>query len=117
MSFSEKMKIIRQKRRLSQTKLEILSGVSQSAISAIERGEKSPTEETMRLISAALRVPLVEMLSDEKSPTAEGDEAEKAELINALVSLKPEEVQRVRDFVAGLLASQAKEPDSPAKDA
>ncbi len=108
MSFSDNVKTLRKKRKWSQDDLARHSGVSQSAISAIELGDRSPSLETAALIAQALRVPLVDLLKDEKSPAAEGDEATKEELISLLTSLTPEEAQRVRDFVSGLLSSQSK---------
>lgn len=107
MPFSEKMKEIRKKKNISQVSLSVRSGISQSAISSIERGEQSPTEESMIKIASALHVPLSAMLEDseiKEKPAEIGGLDEK--FLNLIRSLHPEEIQRVCDFVSGLLSSR-----------
>ncbi len=110
MSFAEGLKRERLKRKLTQVKLAKISGVPQATISAIELGDRSPTEETMVLLAKGLRCSVSDIIgdSDKKSPADENGEAMNEELISLLTSLSPEEAQRVRDFVSGLLASQSK---------
>lgn len=108
MSFAENMKRIRIKKGLSQADLEKRSGISQSAISSIERGERSPTEETMLMLASGLHVSLMDLLEmQEKKPADIAGELDE-DLIRLLVDLSDQEVQRVRDFVSGLIASRAK---------
>lgn len=110
MSFAEGLKRERLKRKLTQVKLARISGVPQATISAIELGDRSPTEETMVLLAKGLRCSVSEIIgdSDKKSPAAGSDEALNEELISLLTSLTPDEAQRVRDFVSGLLSYQEK---------
>lgn len=107
MSVSENLKALRKKRRVSQEQLEIRSGVSQSAISAIERGERIPTIETLNMLAKGLRVPVEELISDgqnEKPAVDIGGLDE--QLIEMLVNLPDRDVQRVKDFVSGLKAAR-----------
>lgn len=104
MTFAENLIAARKRAKMSQHTLSKRSGVSQSAISFIEKGERSPSESTMKMLADALRVPLSTLIGEEK-PAVENDGLD-AELINLLMSLRPEDAQRVRDFVAGLLAAQ-----------
>lgn len=57
---------IRKSRRISQEKLSEMSGIAQSAISMIEANQRSPSEQTMTMIAAALGVPLSNFFSDGK---------------------------------------------------
>lgn len=107
MTVAENLKAIRKKRRLSQEQLEIRSGVSQSGISAIERGERVPTIDTLKLLAQGLRVPLDELLTEEmKEKPANDVSGLDEQLIEMLVNLPDSDVQRVKDFVAGLKASR-----------
>lgn len=54
MPFRDHLRAAREAAGLSQSALAKLSGVSQSAISAIEKDERSPSEETMQLLANAL---------------------------------------------------------------
>lgn len=53
-----KIRVERMKRSLSQEKLAELSGVGVNSIGAIERGEQSPTVETLGSIARALEIEL-----------------------------------------------------------
>lgn len=108
MSFAENMKKLRIKKGFSQVDLEKRSGISQSAISSIERGERSPTEETMIMLAKGLGVSVNSLIDqNEKTPAVKASELDE-ELVNLLVDLPAQDVQRVRDFVSGLIASRAK---------
>ena len=109
MSFSENMRKIRIKKKLSQTDLEKRCGVSQSAISAIERGERSPTEETMRMIAKGLRVPLSALLDDAEKPATDAGSGLKDEIIDLLDDLREDEALRMRDYAEWLLSRRGKE--------
>lgn len=62
MGFCDALKSARSAARISQHALAEKSGVSQQGISLIESGERSPTEETMQLLAAALGMELADML-------------------------------------------------------
>lgn len=56
-SLPERLKYLRQdRRRLTQTQLAKMSGVSQSTITQIEKGKKDPSISTLRKIAEALDV-------------------------------------------------------------
>jgi len=64
MSFSENLKTAREKARLSQRELAKQSGVSQQAISVIEKGERSPSETTMKLLADALGCTVSDLMGE-----------------------------------------------------
>ena len=108
MLFSEGVKLERKKLGYSQQELATKSGVPQSTISAVESGVRKPTEDTMVMIAKGLNCSVGDLLGEvRKEPTAAGDGLDQ-ELIDLVTGLSPQEIQRVRDFVAGLIASRAK---------
>lgn len=60
-----KIEIIRSGQGLSQFQLAKMSGVAQSTISDIERGNISPTVGTIRKLAKALGVPISALLDDD----------------------------------------------------
>lgn len=56
-----KVKLERAKRKLSQEKLAELSGISKNFVGAIERGESSPTIDTLAKIADALGLTFSEL--------------------------------------------------------
>ena len=107
MQLSDKIKKIRKERKISQEQLAARCGVSQSAISAIERGDKNPTIDTLEMIAKGLRIKTSDLLSDEteKKPADDLSGLDE-ELITLLVNLPDLDVQRVKDFVQGMKASR-----------
>lgn len=61
-----KLKAIRKKQKLSQVELSTLSNVSQTAISAIERGT-SPKADTLSKLAKALNVSIEDLLKNDDS--------------------------------------------------
>ncbi|NPV80695.1 MAG: helix-turn-helix transcriptional regulator [Firmicutes bacterium] len=59
-----KIKALREQRRLSQQELAKAAGVAQASIHYIETGQKSPTVRTLDKLAAALGVPVSELLDD-----------------------------------------------------
>lgn len=66
MSFAESLKKARESVNLTQKQLSDLSGVSQSAISAIELGIRSPSESTMKLLADALGYSVSDLMEPEQ---------------------------------------------------
>lgn len=102
------IKRLREARGISQNGLSKLSSVSQSAISAIESTTKSPSIDTVFLISKALNVSVGEILFDQEDIqklTALGDELD-TELFNLIRQLSPQDQQRVKDFAEGMIAAR-----------
>ena len=61
-----KIKLLRNKIDISQEELSFRSGVSKQQIGLIERGESSPTIDTLDQISKALDIPLTELVDTSK---------------------------------------------------
>lgn len=108
MSAADKVKELRTKRRLSQIELSNRSGVSQSTISSLERGEKSPSEATLILLAKALRVPVSELLEDNKKSAA-NEGGIKQEIANLLLVLSDEELQHMREYAEFLVSRRGKQ--------
>jgi len=61
-----KIKLIRTKQGISQEELGFRAGVNKNSIGAIERGESSPTIDTLDLIANALEISLVDLVDTSK---------------------------------------------------
>jgi len=61
-----KIRIERTKRKLSQEALGELAGLSKNSIGAIERGESSPTAETLNAIAKAFGMKLADLIDVDK---------------------------------------------------
>lgn len=106
MTFAELLSSARKKAHLSQQQLAQRSGVSQQAISKLEKGRSSPSEYTIRQLAAALRMPAADLISDEnKKPTAEGDGL-MGEIITRIRLLPDPALSRLSDFLDGMEAGQ-----------
>ncbi len=106
MTTGEKIRELRKMRKLSQESLAARCGISQSAISAIEKGLNSPTIGTLKIIAKGLRVPLTELAEETKKEPADDLSGLDEELISLLVNLPDRDVQRVKDFVQGIKATR-----------
>ena len=62
MTVGEKVKLIRQQKKISQQKLGNMLGVSQAMIAQYENGKRNPKLETIRKIANALEVPFDEIV-------------------------------------------------------
>ena len=63
MGFSSNLKAARERAHLSQRELAKQSGVSQQAISVIEKGGRSPSEATMKLLADALGCSVADLMN------------------------------------------------------
>lgn len=72
MSFGERLIRARKERKMSQELLAKKSGVSQSAISNIEKGLNSPSASTIEMLASALGYTSAEMLADDTSGLISG---------------------------------------------
>ncbi|NTZ20973.1 XRE family transcriptional regulator [Paenibacillus sp. JMULE4] len=59
----ERIRIIRQQRDISQEQLAFRAGLTPSYVGQLERGQKSPTVDTLDKISSALNVTLEDLFS------------------------------------------------------
>lgn len=109
MTVAENLKALRKKRKISQEQLEARSGVSQSGISSIERGERIPTIDTLQMLAKGLRVPVTELIEgSEKAAANEGDGI-KQEIANLLLGLSDEELQHMREYAEFLVSRRGKQ--------
>lgn len=109
--FADGVRAERKRQGLKQQELSDKSGVPQSTISAIECGDRSPTEETMVMIAKGLNCTVGELLGEEKKITPANTLSERdIEMVKLGASLSPVEFQRVRDFVSGLIAARTTHP-------
>jgi transcriptional regulator with XRE-family HTH domain len=101
MSPAEKLKELRKKRNLSQYKLSKKSGISQSFISAIEPGKKSPTISTLDKICDSLGISIQDFFCEVSSNIPP--------LINKLVKesrhLSPEQNKKLLEFLLSMRKS------------
>ena len=106
MSFSENLIEARKRACLSQLDLSRLSGVSQQAISKLENGKSSPSEYTMRQLAAALHIPLIELIDENKEETDRTDWLMQ-NVLHRIHHLSEPALARLSDFLTGLEANQS----------
>ncbi len=103
------MKARRKELGISQIALSTRCGVPQSTVSAVERGDRVPNSETMMQLAKGLRCSVDFLLYGEdganEKPAVDIGRLDE-QLIEMLVNLPKRDVQRVKDFVSGLQASQ-----------
>lgn len=63
-TFGKTLRTLRTERALSQASLAELTGLDQTYISLLERGERQPTLRTLYKLSAALELTLIELASE-----------------------------------------------------
>ena len=61
-----KIKLLRTKLKISQEELGFRAGLNKNSVGAIERGESSPTIDTLDQISKALEISIVELVDVSK---------------------------------------------------
>lgn len=98
MEVGKKIKELRKQKKWSQEKLAAEAGISQSALSAIERGIKQPTVETLNHICNALNITLVDFFSEEKTELSPA----LLELINVASKMPENKLKLISDFIRGL---------------
>ncbi len=103
-------KRIRELRGLTQKEVAICLKVSVQSVSYWETGERMPSYEKLLQMAELYHVTTDELLGrsepseNKKTPTGNADGLDEA-LVNLLTDLPDRDVQRVRDFVAGLKAA------------
>lgn len=104
MTIAERIKAVMKTRGISQNRLAKAAQISQSGLSSILSGAVSPKENTLQAIAAALGVSLPALISEETKKEAPSQGLDDR-LVEMLVNLSPDQVQRVMDFVAGMKAA------------
>lgn len=98
MEVGKRIKELRKQKKWSQEELAERAGISQSALSAIERGAKQPTVETLNSICNALNISLADFFSAEKSELSPA----LIELINVASKMPENKLKLISDFIKGL---------------
>ncbi len=96
------IKKIRMQKGLSQQQLAQKSGISQSFLSALENGKKSPTVDSLNKICRSLGISLAEFFSRERSQEFAALPAEIVTLVEELRELSPGQIQHLRSFIRSL---------------
>lgn len=105
MDFGNRLKEIREGRKLSTTKLSKQSGLSQSYIWRIESGEKQPTLGTLRKLSQGLGMSLGELLGEKMLSEPQSTKINR--IIGNIRRLTTEQVDALDLFVASLTQGHA----------
>lgn len=106
---NDTIKSLRKKKGMSQAQIAIKLGITQGAVSQWEKGLTQPGADQLLALSKLFGVSVFELKGvDEpetkKEPATAGGLDDR--LVEMLVSLSPDQVQRVQDFVAGMKASE-----------
>ena len=93
---------------LTQVELAERLNVSQSTITSWENGNRRPDLDLLPVIAQIFGVSVDELLGreEEKKEPPKGEALDSA-LVDLLVNLTPDQVQRVKDFLAGMKASSS----------
>lgn len=104
-----RIKEARIKARLQQKEVALILGVRAPSICAWESGKTKPTAKNIEALSNLYHVSTDYLLGLSDDPETKKEPATSGglddRLIEMLVSLSPEQIQRVQDFVSGLTAS------------
>lgn len=104
MTINERIKWYRKAQGLSQQYIARKLHVTQSAVSQWEKGLTNPPSEHLPVLADIFEISVDELLGRDSQPVQRTNVVDKA-LIEQLTALAPSQLQRVRDFVAGLKAS------------
>lgn len=91
-AIGKKIEKLRKERGMSQLKLANEAGLSQSYIPDLEKGLKCPTVETLDNICYALRISLIEFLTEPKEKASQ----------NRIESLSDQQKKLLNDFLDSL---------------
>lgn len=98
MNLGEKLRTLRLENGISTTQLELLSGISQSNISKIERNVQSPSVDTLLKITEALGTSLIDLFDiNEDFPT------DLVNLVNTAKKLTPQQRKKVTEMIQSFL--------------
>lgn len=97
MTFGEKVKLIRESKNLSTTKLAKMAGMAQSTLRDIELGNSKATYNSIEKICNALGMTLPQILKWDSSIE---DEAYEEQLLQAVQKLTPQQKQALLNLVS-----------------
>lgn len=102
MEFYERIKSFRREKGYSQEQVARKLHITQGAVSQWEKGITTPSAQQIALLADLLDTTADDLLGREQPPQQQTlDNA----LISLLMALNPSQIQRVKDFVAGMLAN------------
>lgn len=119
--FAERLKTLRKERGLTQEQLAEKIRVERSSVGKYEgKGKTIPSDDVKQRIAEFFDVSVDYLLgrteirnpAQTEKPTVNDDGLDE-ELVNLLADLYPPEIQRVKDFVAGLIAARAEDAFRP----
>ena len=99
MTFGERLTLARKQRKMSQEALALKSGVSQSAISAIEKDINSPSANTISMLAVALGCPVADLLSDDEGVVLDYPRVYSHMISTMLESLTEDEQHKLMDYM------------------
>ena len=99
--FGKRLKNLRTSKKLSQEKLAELSGLHSTYIGQIERGEKSPTIESIYKISIGLDISLSDFFKNIDSKTSEKRYAD--EIYNEILSLSAKKQKKINNIIKEII--------------
>lgn len=92
--FGERVKSLRTAKKLSQEKLAELSGLHSTYIGQIERGEKSPTIESIYKLSVGLEISLADFFKNMEMKEKYADK-----IYNMVLPLTSEKQKKIYDII------------------
>ena len=92
---------------LSQEDLAFQASISTNHLGQIERGQKSPTIETVAKIAVALRIPIAQLFTFDNNPTP-SDTSVSDKILAQLASFSPEQQQDIFRIIKMLHHFQSK---------
>lgn len=105
---SDTIKSLRKNKGLSQAQIAIKLGITQGAISQWEHGLTEPASDQLLALAQIFGVSVYELKGVDEPKQKEPATVDGLDdrLVEMLVSISPDQVQRVQDFVAGMKASE-----------
>ena len=101
MDIAERLRSIRKSKNISVYKLSQLSGVSETHIRDLERGDRNPSFDTLNRLSVPLGIPLSELFN-ESEETAFLNSKEK-ELLSYYRMLSDDKAEKLLEFLKSLV--------------
>lgn len=112
-TLAQRLKLYREENKMTLNDMAALTGIPAQTLNRYELAQRAPKINMANLIAEKLNInPLwlqgYDIPINEKLPTPIDDEDRQLneEIIQLLLRLRPEELQRVKDFAAGILASR-----------
>lgn len=105
----QRLKELRKRENITQVQFANIFDISAGTIAMWETGKREPDIDTLIKIADYFNVSVDFLLGkseNKKQPADENISELDKKLINLLLDLSPDEVQRVRDFVQGLKANR-----------